>query len=375
MDDICISKSRETVSDVSFYFAGIPMKTMSKEITVRSPGFRQCGKPSRDLQYNRNPDMGIQQADRRLLENLFGTAVAEQCRCYHKTNLKQRSSCRLSKSSRTLNEGYLCSPNKDVVERRDNVCKETIHTLPCYDTKQDKIGSCFIGGYHSVANSTTLCTQEKDGTNQPMVRPYEKLNKQTMETQLDSNRIAEFDEINDFSNQFFPFMAMLQSQKKCLDIISQRMFAMAMHQYNFSIKSNYMTPKCASTRDENEMSRDPNNYHHNRYPAKMNKGLSHQGFSEYPDRNKERCGCSERGIGGDDVLVDAARNYSLETWEKQHCFPPDADVDLSEDSDEYLPPRINTVAPVSPNHGPEVGVDSFGLPLTTFECEAKYEAN
>ena len=207
-----------------------------------------------------------------------------------------------------------------------------------------------------------------------MDRPYEKLNKQTMETQLDSNRIAEFDEMDDFSNQFFPFMAMLQSQKKCLDIISQRMFAMAMHQYNFSIKSNYMTPKCASARDENEVSHGPYNNHHYRYPPRMNKGLSHQGFSDYPDRNKEGCGCSERGIGDDDVLVDAAKNYSLETRERQHCFLPDADVDLSEDLDEYLPPRVNPAAPVSPNHGPEVDVDSFGLPLTTFECEAKHEA-
>ena len=89
-----MSESQAHVNDIGFYFAGIPMKNTVTEGTIRPSGPRQSEEPECDLQDNSMSDMGIQLADKKLLEHLFGTAVAEQCRCYHKSGFRQRSSSR-----------------------------------------------------------------------------------------------------------------------------------------------------------------------------------------------------------------------------------------------------------------------------------------
>ena len=54
---------------------------------------------------------------------------------------------------------------------------------------------------------------------------------------------------------------------------------------------------------------------------------------------------------------------------ERHYFVPDGDVNLNEGADGYLLPGENTINSKSPSHGQEEGMDSFGLPLTTFETE------
>ena len=378
MDDICITKSRAPVSDVAFYFAGVPIKTMPKQSAVRSSGSQQSVKSSWGLQDNRIPDIGIQQADKILLENLFGTAFAEQCRCYHKANHKQRSTSRIYN---TLHEVNLCSPIENAVETRSNKLEETIYIPSNNNTVQSQIDSCSGGGYNSGANHSTLLKRDIDVTQKSLDRPYEKLDKQTMDPQLDPERITEYSEMGDISSQFYPLMAMLHSQNlKYINIISQRMFAMAMHQFDFMMKSNYTTPKYVSLWDEKEMANDQHHNHEN--PAKTAFGPPHlpeQGTPMPPMRKQDNA---------DAVLVNGEMNHSLEPHDRsddvithskevhiprQRCFLPD--VDVNSDAICYLPSNMNPVDPGSSNYGANTGIDSFGLPLTTFEKEARLNPN
>ena len=271
-----------------------------------------------------------------------------------------------------------------------------------------------------------------------MDHSYEKLNKQTMEPQLDTDRITELSEVKNYSDQFHSLMVMLHSQHlKHIDIISQRMFSMAMHQLNFWLKSNHRIPQCIFSPDDNKGSHNQNNHHASIYPTSMDRGFRHQGFDVHHDSNMKQCGSNrhDSGDGRDQVAREAfpgftdcdndghgmhcaadfnfpylsvqrhpmscmrnqnredtvpeagSMNHHLKPQDdgikdnmdvknhKQHYFLPRVDVNLCEDFAGNLLPNVNPTNSESPKHGPGVGVDSFGLPLTTFERDAKYNTN
>ena len=76
-----------------------------------------------------------------------------------------------------------------------------------------------------------------------------------------------------------------------------------------------------------------------------------------------------------DMSTDGMKNNGDVENSEQQGILPDFDVDSHEDSDCYLLPILGSKVLTSPHHEPEVGVDSFGLPLTLFEREATQNAN
>ena len=394
MDDIYtswVSKYQASVSDADFHFAHIPTKNMSKEQTIQSPGSRQRGE-----QGNRIRDIGIQQADKRLLENMFGTVVAKQCKCYLKNSLEQRGSSRVY---RTPNEGGLCSPNDDAVEKLGATLKETGHTTLSYNTKQGYSRTCSGKGYHATTNRTTLHTQNEDIINHQLDNPYEKLNKQTMEPQPFPNRITEFGEMNEVSSQLYPFLAMLHAQNlKYIDIISQRMLGMAVQQFNLWTKSNYTAPTHESSQDECEVQHSIYNDRGHEHPTNTDIELTdgpgiHSTAAAlsvpYLMEQQLTMPHTKQQKHGDGIPADEAMNRSRKHEDRSdddmkdfvdvnisrhYCVQSDADFGLIQDSGGNVLPGLNPMDAISPNHGPDIGVDRFGLPLTIFESDTKHNA-
>ena len=262
-------------------------------------------------------------------------------------------------------------------------------------------------------NPGTNCTMLQQHHSDVTTRQYEQLNKETMEPQPDS----ECSGTEDSPCHLFPDTPLVDSQNfNYMDIICQRIAALVVQQFDSLTKSDYIAPNVLSSMGENET---PHDHFHgsieNRYPAHM--GLQRQGVMEWHGGYKRQC----RGIGCDKDAdripqgSNACKNYncwpfradtfecphftekrllapdmekqhhdrSVDTMKSnlavespdQHCVLPDVGVKVHEEFDDDLISSLCSKTLVSLSHGQDFDVDSFGLPMTTFEREAKQDTD
>ena len=296
------------------------------------------------------------------------------------------------------------------------------HALSSQTQRQGYFGNCSGG---SASNHTTSVNRNIGVKLYKLDRQYEKLNKETMEPQIGHIQFKEYSGMNEFPGQFYSGITMLNSQSvQYMDMICQRMTAIAMQQFDSWVKEKYMITNLSST-DENEVLQ----YQYKSDRANRYQGVSgnkkhfrgreggsclgmdtsgilqnynvHKMFNSRPrgaDTFDNPC-CAEQqhptsGIESQqdstDVLVKSNYNQSFELRgdtpddmksnraaeiPQQRFVLPDIGVNMYKISDFHLLPSIDSDSLASPHHEPETGVDSFGLPLTVFEREAIQGAN
>ena len=269
------------------YFPGIPTKTATEGRKKTSSWLKQCRENEWFLQDEQITDIGIQSSQMKLRGNLKVDEIVS-----------------------FQNGG---APNVATSQMK--------HWPTCQNKGQEHFRNCFDWRKNPASNHSRHYEHHADFTNPQVDRPYEKLNRQTMESQVDSNIVRELMEMEEYSGQSYPLTAMLHSQSlKYMDFICQRMVVMAMHQFNTWVKSNYTTPNCVSS--TNIEYAPSNRYNHscdNRYPSNM-RGGSHLECSE-EQCDIDVCGTGAEGgssgqgdsgtLQGIKVSLDNSRVHSL----------------------------------------------------------------
>ena len=324
----------------------------------------------------------------------------------------------------------------------DSISDQMIKQTPAASNRNkrhDHFVDCSSGDHKLAANHKILYSQDIGVSRHKLYRQYEKLNKETLEQQIDSKQIKERSDMEDFPDQFNSTTPGLHLQSfHYMDIICQRMATIAMQQLDSWVKEKYMVTNSAVSTEEHE--RLQHQYHShlsNRYQFGVSEGLQCQCSSKCFNYNKDKFCGSEHGSGcvkesrilqassshknnnssphstdtfslpyranqrpqtadialqkhDTDVVLNPSYKRSCElrdrsadekknSWDvenpEQHGILPDADVNCHKETDGYFHHVVSSRVLASTHHGLDVDVDSFGLPLTVFERGAMQGVN